>query len=549
VIATFQHRSPGKCRRLAGFRRWAFRAIVPLLLAFAPTPALGQFGRDSSTDWLMSAGSEGERYLRVMQITGQSTPSPWSVRSMSIRERRRLAPVDSTLPWAGRMTPRPVGSRWVRALQPELAGIGNSSFPYGFNDGPVWAGRGLTVSASAGLEGAIGPLEFELAPQVFWTSNGAFPLVPNGRPGLQAFGEAFSDMIDLPQRFGDGPYQRADPGQSSIRVHLAALAFGVSTANEAWGPAVENPFILGTNAAGFPHVFLGTDRPLTLGPVSGSLRVLVGRLDQSAYSVPTGFSHRSLAASVFSLGLSYLPGLEVGVARAFMSPWPDEGLSVSGLLRPLLQTPFKASLARKIGGLGNSPDDQLASVFARWSFPRSGVELYGELGKEDNSFDLRDLIEEPDHDVSYLVGFQRAWRRSPQRVLVLRGELMNSSISRLALVRPQEPAYTHSVSRQGYTQMGQALAAPAGFGGGGTVLALDWFSPDGRQTLTWRHTLRAPYPAATPRDVQHAVSAEWLLLRPRIDLVPEITGVYELNRPSWGDALNLRLALSARAHW
>ncbi len=90
--------------------------------------------------------------------------------------------------------------------------------------------------------------------------------------------------IDLPQHFGDGPYTRVDPGQSSLRLDARGVAAGLSTANQHWGPAAEHPLLLGSNAPGFLHAFLGTSEPVDVWIGSLHGRVVYGRLRQSGYS-------------------------------------------------------------------------------------------------------------------------------------------------------------------------------------------------------------------------------------------------------------------------
>jgi hypothetical protein len=531
----------------------AFRLGVLVALLLLPAVADAQFARDSSVDWLVSAGSEGERYLRTLQVAGLSPATQWSIRPFSNAALARIAPVDSGHPWASRFRARPASRLWIRPVAPEVWGIFNSTFPYGMNDGPVWAGRGLTVVASAGVQGEVGPLEFVIAPQFFRAQNAGFPLAPNGLTGLRAFADARSPYyIDLPQRFGDSPYQRIDPGQSTVSLNALHLTVGASTANEFWGPAIESPFLLGNNAAGFAHLFAGTDGPLSLGPVILGLRVIAGRLEQTDYSpAPYSARRRSLAGITAVLGVRQLPGLEIGVGRMFESIYPDSGVSLGEILRPLVEGILKTQRARELGnGTGDDTANQLASLFARWAFPSAGVELYGEVGREDHSVDLRDLIEEPDHDLMFMVGLQRVWRRPAGALLSVRGELMNSQISHLNIVRPQAPPYVHFIETQGHTQLGQLLGAPGGYGGGASSLALDLLDATGRKTLSWQRIVREPGTSAVAKkDVMHALTADWVVFRPRIDVKPEVALIYGLNRNGSTDKLNFRLAMSGTAHW
>lgn len=506
--------------------------------------------RDTTTSWLVSAGSEGERYLRALQVAGIAGETHWSVRPFSAHEVRRRLPANASHPWAATLLVPAPRRAWLRVTQPELTGIFNSRFPYGMNDGPVWAGRGPTTSAVVGLQAGLGPLEVVLAPQVFRAENWNVDLAPNGTAGPRAFADALHpSSIDLPQRFGDRPYERFDPGQSAVRVRVARLTAGVSTANEAWGPSIESPYLLGINAAGFSHAFLGTEGPLELGPLRASVRLIAGRLDQSAYAPPSASERRYLTGAIVALGVRQLPGLELGGARLFHNAWADTGLSVSDILSQLLKNPFKVRLSRQLGTDGSEPDNQLASIFARWAVPGAGVELYGEMGREDNAFDMRDLLVEPDRDMSYSLGFQRVWKRANGSLLAVRGEVLSSGPSHLAATRVPARPYIHAPITQGHTQLGQVLGAPGTYGGGAGMLAVEWLTGGGRRTITWRRTLREPVDLPAPPDVINALTVDWLVFRPRVDIAPEATLAYNANRDSRGDALNLRAALTGRLHW
>lgn len=517
-----------------------------------PCASFAQIARDSSVDWLVSAGSEGERYLRVLQVAGLAPATQWSVRPFSANALRAIAPGDTGHPWASQLALRRATQfAAVEFIQPELVGILNTTFPYGYNDGPIWAGRGLTVAATAGVRGQLGPLSFVFAPQLFRAQNAGFPLAPNGLAGAKQFGDASSLDIDLPQRFGNDAYQRIDPGQSSIQLSALHLAVGASSANEFWGPASESPFLLGNNAAGFVHAFAGTDGPVSLGALRVNFRMIAGRLDQSAYSYAAAANRkRYISGVVLSLSVRQLPGLEIGGGRLFENVWPDTGFGLGDVVGPLFQNLLKSKLNEKFGNAGDRPDNQLASIFARWVFPTSGVEVYGEYGREDNAWDTRDLLLEPDHDVTYMLGLARVWRRPGARLLVLRGELLNSQVTNLNRVRPQAPPYVHFPIVQGHTQLGQLLGAPSGYGGGGATVAVDMYMPDRRITFSWRRAMREP-PAEPSgiHDVTHALSVDGVFFQRAVDVAPEATLVVNPARNGGSRVFDARLGLAARAHW
>jgi hypothetical protein len=213
--------------------------------------------------------------------------------------------------------------------------VGNSAFPYGGDDGAVWAGRGVTAAVRAGFSAELGPVSLVVAPVVFGAGNAGFDLYRNEQPGPLAYGDPTNWFrVDLPQRFGDGAYTRVDPGQSTLRLDTHGVAVGVSTANQVWGPASAFPLLLGNNAPGFPHLFLGTSGPARTPVGSFHGRAVWGRLSQSEFSpMPADSATRVMAGFVAAYAPRGIDGLEVGLARFFHDTWGD-GPSLGQLTRP-----------------------------------------------------------------------------------------------------------------------------------------------------------------------------------------------------------------------
>jgi hypothetical protein len=503
-----------------------------------------------------TASSEAERYLRVLQVAGVAPLYPWSLRAFSPQEVDRLVPAGAGHPWAARLPPADSGGgARLRLLRPAVRGVYNTAFPDGGNDGAVWAGRGATVSATAGAMLRWGALSVRVEPMVFWAQNRAFALMPNGLADSLRFRDPDSPGgIDLPQRFGDGGYARLDPGQSTARLDVRGFALGVSTANQQWGPTADLPLVLGTNAAGFPHAFVGTSSPWNVGIGRLHGRVMWGSLAQSAWSPMRGNGSRRLMAGLVGVFTPRgLDGLEVGGSRFFHSAWPEGGLKASDLWEPF-QSLFKAGLSDT--GVGSdsrsSNDNQLASVFARWVLPRAGFEAWGEYAREDHSWDLQDLILEPDHSAGYTLGVRKVWARGG-RLVSARAELLDAQLSPIALVRGQAPFYRHTRELQGHTVLGQVLGSPAAYGGAGSVVAVDGYTPGGRWTLEWTRTrvrgLRSS-PAAAPGtagvDVVHSLGGEAVLFRGAAEATLGLRGSYELQRNGGADAFNLSASLGFR---
>lgn len=509
-----------------------------------------------------TVGSEAERYLRVLQVAGKAPLYPWSVRGFSPAEVERLIPADSAHPWASRAGPPPPApderQMDIRLLRPRAELGFNSALPGGSNDGAVWAGRGITAVGSAGVRVVAGPLSLRLEPLAFWTQNRSFAMVPNGLrlvDSLMYRNARSPTTLDYPQRFGDGSFGDVDPGQSSLRLDLLGVAASFSTANQQWGPAIDQPLMLGANAGGFPHGFIGTSSPWKIGIGRVHGRIMWGSLQQTEWSplqlgtfpsVNPDHGSRRFSSGIVGVFLPWgLDGLEVGIARFYHQPWPADGLDLGDLPRPL-EAFWRNSL--------RFPDEydvnQLATAFVRWVLPRGGVEVYGEYAREDHNYDFLDAILEPDRSSGYMIGGRKVWGDA-RRLMSFRAEWVDTQPGHLDQASNQAPGlYGNSSLTQGHTYRGQLLGSIAGYGGGGSVVGLDAYTPRGRLGADWTRTrLRSPRTIrgeAYGVHVAHSLGAEAVAFRGPVDLVARLRGTLELNRLPGEDVFNVTAALGAR---
>lgn len=416
--------------------------------------------------------------------------------------------------------------------------------------------RGVTTAISGGVQGRWGPVSLTVAPTAFWAQNRSFELMPNGVEGPLGFGDGqYAGGIDLPQRFGNDAYVVLDPGQSALRIDTRFVTTGVSTANQTWGPMNDFPFIIGDNAAGFPHVFVGTGSPVNVYVGSLHARVMYGQLGQSDYSPITGPETRRFTSGIIAVfSPRGVPGLELGASRLFQMVWPEGGPTSWEFRRPF-ESLFKSAL-REDQRTNDDPlthvENQLASVFFRWAFPGHGMEVYGETGREDHSWDFRDLMLELEHAGTYGFGLRKAWRRA-DRLTVFRAETMKFQTRGSGLHRGEGQIYLHSPIRQGHTHRGQLLGAGFGIGSaGGTTAAFERHTPRGSTVVSWsryvraerfRDFLRTPWEVVTDEsDVQHAVEVEHRIDHDGRQLRFGAGAIYEFNRNLDHDAFNLSLS-------
>jgi hypothetical protein len=518
--------------------------LVPASLLLGAMPGFAQPLLRHDVRGEVQVGSEIERYLRILQVAGVAPLHPWTIRGFSVSEVDQRLPADSLHPWAERypLVPDSVLRRArVRAVRPRTQLFYNSAFPFGENEGAVWTGRGVTTSVEGGFALESGPLSLTVAPIAFVAQNADFATVDPGAGHDPLRDPRNPSYIDLPQRFGDGTYARIDPGESTLRLDLPLVTLGASTASQQWGPAADSPLLLGNNAGGFPHLFLGSARPVNLwvGRLHG--RMMWGTPAQTDLSPMGGHGRRFLASAVASFTPRGVPGLEVGGARLFHVVRPDGGPGLGEALLPVGNL-FKVELARRRGGDGSSVDNQLAAAFFRWVHPRDGVELWGEFLREDHSFDLRDFVLEPDHSSAFLLGGRKVWSASGGSLRALRAEFVNGRITHLSRVRPQIAPYVHAEMRQGHTHRGQLLASPGAHDGLRSTIAFDVYHPRGRWTGRWLRSLRDG-PPNSPVEATNGLGGEAVFFLGRFDVAAGATAVHQLNRNFQGDAFNLNLVL------
>ncbi len=351
----------------------------------------------------------------------------------------------------------------------------NTTRAYNENTGPVWIGRGATLAASAGVIGGWGLLSYSLRPVAFWAQNADYEpsfALPRARGTYN--NPYFTGRLDEPYRFGPRAYARGDWGESFVRVDTRWIAAGFSNGAQVWGPARIHPLVLSNNAGGFPHAFLETGTPQSIGIGTVTMRWMAGRLAPSGYGPDSGGGARMGIGAAGSFSPRGMAALELGATRFFHLYDSPAARDFSSLTLP-----FSGLLKQ-----GLTPDvhtvreyNQIASLFMRLAPQRSRLEVYGEYYRDDHAWDFRDLLGEPDHKSSYLVGMHRSWSDAMTRSTSVTVEVVNSRMSHLKRVRTQQPPYLHQDLIEGHTLRGLVLGSPVMPGGGAVTVEVERGTP------------------------------------------------------------------------
>lgn len=369
----------------------------------------------------------------------------------------------------------------------------NSSYPYGWNDGPMIPAKGLQTMLSAGIYASYKFISVQFRPEFVAAQNSAYTGFDGTTEASWRVWYNWANEIDVPERFGAGRYTKAFWGQSSVRLNFDPVSVGLSTENIWWGPGRRNSLLMSNTAPGFVHATLNTTRPIRtpIGSFEGQL--IAGRLEGSGFSpTPLGNSNhydefyepkrddwRYLSGIILSYQPKWLPGLSLGLTRSFVRYHNDGGNSLNNLL-PLLGS----GSARRDYDNPNRPTnveaekmrDQYSSVFGRWVFPKGKAEIYAEYGRTDPPWDTRDLVVQLEHSRAYVIGFTKLvpLKNTANDLLEFNLEFTQMERSRTTQVRRSPTWYGNDIVRHGYTHRGQVLGAGVGPGSNLQSGSISW---------------------------------------------------------------------------
>lgn len=419
--------------------------------------------------------------LRTLPSPVAETPTP--SRTWTTAHRLEATPVCGAHPWLRGWTAPPAETAPSRLLPLTLRLTGNSAWAVQDLDGLQWAGRGVSGVVRGGFELRRGRLTLAVRPVVAFAENRDFAVYDTTLVDRKPFAYPWhARRIDWPQRPGDGSVVWLGPGESRLSVEAGPMEIALSSEQLRWGPSLAYPLLLGPGAPGFPHLRIGTFRPLRLGTAAElDAQVLWGLLDESdQFDLDEDNDRRVLGGLVLSLRPSVLPGFTVGVASLVHSAARDFG---AGDLFSFLQVPVEEAG-------GNVEGNGLGSLFAHWAPPGSGFEAWVEWARDDYSLGFDDLVAEPDHAQAYTAGFQQVGRVGSGLVR-LAGELTHLGNDELRVEggRPFAVFYTHAGLPQGHTHRGQLLGAPVGPGSDAQRLSLDMLR-EGRLWGGWLERIR-----------------------------------------------------------
>ena len=368
----------------------------------------------------------------------------------------------------------------------------NSDRPAGLNDGAMIPAKGYQTLLRGGIYAQYGHLSIQIMPEIVHAQNKAFAGFSDVRTGPDWAPQLWShyyyyNNIDLPERFGDQPFNEINWGQSSIRLNFGAMSLGLSNENLWWGPGMQNSLLMTNDAPGFKHITLNTVRPIRTPIGSFEGQIIAGRLDNSGIIpkepepssfatlqyIPKPDDWRYINGLVFSYQPRWVPGLFLGLTRSYIVYSKDLGKGFSDFL-PVLN-PFGKKGNGEVAENAKQRD-QRASAFMRWVWQKTRAEIYVEYGREDYFWNLQDLEVEASHSSAYILGLSKLIPLKAHKNEYIRFnlEVTQLEMNPTTINRNGQSWYMNTVIRDGYTNKGQLLGAGIGPGSNLQTINISW---------------------------------------------------------------------------
>lgn len=364
----------------------------------------------------------------------------------------------------------------------------NSEYAEGFNDGSFWQGKGINQAISLGLQGRKGRVEYTLAPIFTYAQNLSYDYgIERSSLTRNRFQYQYTSDIDYVMRYGDEALTNFHLGQSEIGFRLNKIKLSLGTTNQWWGPGVYQSALMSNNAAGFLHLDIGNHK-LYQSSIGGiGFHFSSGVVNESDYFNDQPDDDQSIFNGfVLTYKPSFFDGLTISANRAMMLKRND---SESLLDYAMIITDFFRTSQKNPDGTITEAKDQIISLGFDWQSTTDGFRVYLEWVRGDFWSDISDLLEQPDHNSGFILGFAKdITLNKPSQKIRLSFEHANLATWETVRLRPSGPLYTHGSVTQGYTNNGQILGASIGPGSSFHGLTLSWIKERSSYSIEYLRT-------------------------------------------------------------
>tara|TARA_Y100000590_G_scaffold397995_1_gene479999 strand:- start:20111 stop:21619 length:1509 start_codon:yes stop_codon:yes gene_type:complete len=203
--------------------------------------------------------------------------------------------------------------------------------------------------------------------------------------------------------------------QSSLVLHYNGVGIGYGNMSHWWGPGFHSALALTNNAPSQETYVLGTFKDIKVGNFSFGSQIIAmpykSKNGTQLYfsGLKAHISHHSDHA-IITLGLhrTYLSGDFENLSTSTVSAHSWSLLDAAKLvIEPLFGQRKKDLSYTQPGTPGFDAWDELLTGFAKLSFPKLGLSIYGDVASDDNRGNLTDLWAHWDHTLGYQLGMTK----------------------------------------------------------------------------------------------------------------------------------------------
>jgi hypothetical protein len=348
-----------------------------------------------------------------------------------------------------------------------------SNYAFGANDGAMIPNRGFQNIFSLGVYTSFWKFSFQFQPEILTAQNKDYQGFPIEHQSTILYYYEYLNRVDMPERFGEGSYNRFLPGQSSFRINHKGLSLGVSTENLWWGPGKRSSLLLSNNAPGFLHYTFNTQKPIQTKIGGFEWQLVAGTLKNSGFLPPhSDFifqqnpvffpkregEDRYMSGLIISYQPKWVPGFSIGYGsvnhmyKADMVKFEDYLPIFNG--EKGLYNVFNPERDRR---------QQFSSGFFRWVSPEGHFEFYGEYGTRGNSIRTADFLITPERNRGFTLGFSNLFPLKKERQFIqISAEMTQTGQTIRQSIRNLDTWYIHNHVRHGYTHRGQVMGVGYG---------------------------------------------------------------------------------------
>ena len=292
-------------------------------------------------------------------------------------------------------------SRWSLVARNEI--FINDNAPNLENMGNRWSGKGIGYFTGLNVSFLNKYIIISIEPFYLINQNHYTQSINRDSPYGNDAPNLFNVLNDN-RNFTREPYVKYGLRESLLFIRYREVGFGISNTNMWWGPGIHTSLTMTNNTSGFPHLMIGTINEKRFKNIGINIRYIFTQLEKMSgnpYYTALVFSGKIYSKPIISFGLSrnYISG-GLPTDRPF-TMWDAAKLPFESL--------FIDTKLQKYPSEWEAHDrwDQTMAGFIILEFPKSGLQIFIEIGTDDHRLNWSDLRSQPEHTSANIIGLRK----------------------------------------------------------------------------------------------------------------------------------------------